>query len=139
MLTEKDKRFLQRSSARYRYAIIIGFAFALAGGLYGVWSVKQLDPERAPNPGEAFDRPIAQLAILAAPYEERLNEIEPHTEREEILLKELKARSDMTIRSFLMLFRIIFVNLVLTVGVVLIAVGLTQKQFLDIIKKVRLT
>ncbi len=111
----------------------------MAGGLYGVWNVKQLDPKRAPNPGEAFDRPIAKLAILAAPYEERLNDIEPQTEREEILLKELKAYIDITVRSFLILFRIIFVNLVLTVAVVLIAVGLTQKQFFDIIKKVQLT
>ncbi|MFQ5931216.1 MAG: hypothetical protein ACE5MM_02290 [Nitrospiraceae bacterium] len=139
MLTEKDKRFLQRASTRYRYAVIIGFALALAGGLYGIWGVQQLDPDRAPNPGEAFDRPIAQLAILAARYEEWLNQVEPQTEREETLLKQLEVQTDMIVRVFLALFRFLFASMIITAGVVFIAIGLTQKQFLDIIKKVQQT
>ena len=139
MLTEKDKRFLQRASTRYRYAAIIGFALTLAGGLYGIWGVQQLDPDRAPNPGEAFDRPIAQLAILAASYEEWLNQVEPATEREETLLKQVKFQADMTVRVFLALFRFLLASMVITAGVVFTAIGLTQKQFLDIIKKVQQT
>lgn len=139
MLTEKDKRFLQQASTRYRYAVIIGFALALAGGLYGIWGVQQLDPDRAPHPGEAFDRPIARLAILAARSEEWLNRVEPQTEREETLVKQLKFYTDMTVRVFLALFRFLFASMIMTVGAVFIAIGLTQKQFLDIIKKVQQT
>jgi hypothetical protein len=137
MLTEKDKRFLQRASTRYRYVIIIGMGLALAGGLYGIWSVQQLDPDRAPNPAEAFDRPIARLALLAARYQERLDQVEPHTEREEALLEQLKFQTDMTVRLFLAFFRFLFASMLATAGVVFIAVGLTQKQFLGIIKKVQ--
>lgn len=137
MLTEKDKRVLQRTSTQYRYAIIIGFALALAGGLYGIWGVQQLDPGRAPNPGEAFDRPIARLALLAARYQERLTQIAPETEREEKLLEQLKVQTDILVRLFLAFFRFLFASMVVTAGVVFIAVGLTQKQFLDIIKKVQ--
>lgn len=137
MLTAKDKQILQRASTRYHYAIAIGFALALAGGLYGIWGVQQLDPDRAPNPGEAFDRPIAQLAILAARYEEQLDRIEPQTAREDTLLKQLKVQTDTIVRLFLALFRVLFASMIITAGVVLIAVGLTQKQFLDIIKKVQ--
>ena len=139
MLTEKDKRFLERASTRYRHAVIIGFALALAGGLYGIWGIQQLDPDRAPNPSEAFDRPIARLAILAARYEKWLNQVEPQTEREETLVEQLKFYSDMTVRVFLALFRFLLASMIMTAGVVFVAIGLTQKQFLDIIKKVQRT
>lgn len=137
MLTAKEERFLRRVSSRHRYTIIIGFALSLAGGLYGIWGVQQLDPERAPTPYEAFDRPIAQLAFLAARYQERLRQVEPQTEREERLLTELRAQTDMTVRFLLALFRFMFASMVVTAGVIFIAVGFTEKQFLDIMRKLR--
>ncbi len=128
---------MRRASSRYRYALIIGFVLAMAGGLYGIWGVQQLDPERAPDPVEAFDRPIAQLALLAARYKERLDQVQPQTDREETLLKALKDHTHMIVRLFLTLFRFLLASMVITAGAVFIAVGLTQKQFLDIISKVR--
>ncbi len=137
MLTKEDEHFLQRVIPRHRYAIIAGFALCFAGGLYGVWGVEQLDPERAPHPHEAFDRPIARLALLAADYQERLSQFEPQTEREETLLTHLKAQTDSGVRLILMVFRFLFANLVMTAGMILLTVGLTQKQFLGIVGKFR--
>lgn len=135
MRMKKEEHFLQRASSRHRYAIITGFALCFAGGLYGVWGVQQLDPEHAPQPHEAFDRPIARLALLTLGYQERLSQLQPKTEREETLLTHLKAQTDTTIRLILMLFRFLFASMVMTAGAVFLAVGLTQKQFLDIMEK----
>lgn len=139
MLTKKEEHFLQRASSRHRYAIVTGFALCFAGGLYGVWGVQQLDPEHAPRPHEAFDRPIARLALLIVGYQERLSQLEPQTEREETLLTHLKAQTDTTVRLILMLFRFLFASMVMTAGVVFLAVGLTQKQLLGIMEKLRKT
>jgi Na+/melibiose symporter-like transporter len=79
------------------------------------------------------------LALLTLGYQERLSQLEPQTEREETLLTHLKAQTDTTIRLILMLFRLLFASMVMTAGVVFLSVGLTQKQFLDIMEKLRRT
>lgn len=137
MLTKKEEGFVQRASSRYRHAIITGFALCFVGGLYGVWGIQQLDPERAPHPHEAFDRPIARLALIAAGYQERLSQFEPQTEREATLVTHLKTQTDTAVRLILMLFRLMFTSVVMTAGAVLLTVGLTQKSFLGIIGKLR--
>ena len=137
MLTKKEQLFLQHASSRYRYAIVAGFALCFAGGLYGVWAVQQMDPERAPDPDRAFDRPIARLALVAAGYQERLSQVEPQSEREETLLAHLSTQTDTTVRLILLLIRFMFASMVMTAGVFFLAVGLTQKQFLDIAGKLQ--
>lgn len=137
MLTKQELHFLQRASSRYRYAIITGIALCVVGGLYGVWGVQQMDPERVPRPYEAFDRPIARLALVAAGYEKRLSQVEPQNEREDTLLAHLKTQTDTTVRLILVLIRFMFASMVMTAGVFFLAVGLTQKQFLGIVGKLQ--
>ncbi|MFQ5848320.1 MAG: hypothetical protein ACE5IQ_11710 [Candidatus Methylomirabilales bacterium] len=137
MLTETEERFVQRVSSRHRYTIVAGIALFVVGGLYAIWGVQQLDPKRAPNPQAAFDRPIARLALLAADYRERLDRGEPQTAREETLLTQLKTQTDMTVRLVLVLLRFLLGSMVFTGGVIVFAVGLTQRQFLGIIGKRR--
>lgn len=137
MLTKKEELFLQHVSSKHRYTIITGFVLCFAGGLYGVWAVQQMDPGRAPDPHSAFDRPIARLALLAAGYQERLSELEPQSERERTLLTHLKAQTDASVRLMLMLARFMLASMLMTVGVVFLTIGLTQKQFLDIIGKLQ--
>lgn len=139
MLTKKEEHFLQRASSRHSYAIVTGFALCFAGGLYGVWGVQQMDPERAPRPHEAFDRPIARLALLTVGYQERLSQLEPQTEREGTFLTHLKAQTDTIVRLMLMLFRFMFASMMMAAGAIFLSVGLTQKQFLHIIGKLRKT
>lgn len=137
MLTEKERRFLDGLSSRHRYTLIAGIALFCVGGLYAIWSVQQLDPERAPIPHEAFDRPIARLALLAANYQEWVKEFTPQNEREKTLLKELKAQADLTVRLMLALLRFALGSMVITAGVILFTLGLTQRQFLRIARKLR--
>jgi hypothetical protein len=137
MLTQKQEQFLHRASSRYRHAIVIGLVLCVAGGFYGLWAVQQMDPARVPHPDKAWDRPMARLALLAAESQERMDRFRPQTEREESLLRHLKTQTDATVRLILLLFRFVFASTVVTAGVVLLAVGLTQKQFLDITGKLR--
>ena len=77
--------------------------------------------------------PLARLALLFAPYHERLRQAEPETEAERILLGELDEQTTLTARLLVLLIRILFASLVLTSGLILVASGLGNRRLLAIL------
>ncbi len=134
-LTEREGRFLRAARARQRYLLIAGLLLVLAGGSYAYWGVKQAQDERAGVEQAGFDRPIARLAGLLARYRARLDQVQPDTRLEKRLLSELKAQTDLFARWVVLTFRALLGFVVVGVGVALVAVALTERQYLSIAEK----
>jgi hypothetical protein len=73
------------------------------------------------------------MALLFAPYHERLRQAEPETEAERILLGELDEQTTLTARLLVLLIRILFASLVLTSGLILLSSGLGNRRLLAIL------
>ncbi len=135
MLTERDKRCLQQVSLKHFPAIVVGLVICVTSAAYTVWGIQQMTPQQAPHPETAFDRPIARLALLMRPHQERLARMQPKIKLEQTLLNDLAQQYDMTMRLLLTLIRVILGSCGITFGLILLSVGLTQRQFLRVMKK----
>ena len=76
--------------------------------------------------------PLARLALLFAPYQERIREAEPETEAERILLEELDEQTTLSTQLLLLLVRFLFTSMVLTSGLILVSSGLGNRRLLAI-------
>ena len=76
------------------------------------------------------------MALLFAPYHERLRQAEPETEAERILLGELDEQTTLTARLLVLLIRILFASLVLTSGLILLSSGLGNRRLLAILDSI---
>jgi hypothetical protein len=125
MLSDREHGYLKRLRWRRRAAIAFGLLLTTAGGLYAIWGAGQfqadLGIEVSQERSVATWDPLARLALLFAPYHERLREAEPETEAERILIGELGEQTTLTARLVVLLIRILFASLVLTAGLILLS------------------
>jgi hypothetical protein len=73
------------------------------------------------------------VALLFAPYQQRLKEAEPETEAEGILLRELDEQTTLTTQLLVLLVRFLFASLILTTGLILITSSQANRQLLNIL------
>ena len=132
MLSEGERSYLKKLRGRRRAAIAVGLLLSLAGGLYAIWGVDQLrssfgteaDAERSASTWD----PLARLALVFAPYHERLREAQPETETERVLLEELDAQTTLSAQLLVLLIRFLFASLLLTAGLILLTSGLGDRR-----------
>jgi hypothetical protein len=141
MLSEREDSYLKRLRWRKPAAIAVGLLLTLAGGIYAIWGAGQLqsslDTEvREEQPAPTRD-PIARLALLFAPYHERLREVRPETETERILLEELPEQTTLTAQLLVLLVRFLFASLVFTTGLILLSYGLANRRLLAIVESIQ--
>lgn len=141
VLTERERRSLDRLRARQTPTLVIGAVLALAGGLYGVWGTAELKAS-TPPPGEApalsrpaFDRPIVRLGELFRPQLERLSRITPATDREARLVAELRRQTSFLAALLVALARFFLALSALTLGLLLLTAALAQRPLLGMIRK----
>jgi len=116
--------------------MILGGLLMLAGCFYTVWGARQLNPARVDDAHPAFDRPIAQLeTLLVHPQQERLRHIQPHTKQEHQLLDQLMWHTRLAGRLLVLLFRLLFGTVLVGMGATLLAIGLTEWQFVAMLDK----
>jgi hypothetical protein len=137
MLDGRERSYLRRFRWRRRAAVAMGLLLTLAGGFYAIWGAAQFRSNLGIEIGQersvATWDPLARLALLFAPYHERLQEAEPETEAERILIGELDVQTTLTARLLVLLIRILFATLVLTSGLILVSSGLGNRRLLAII------
>ena len=137
MLNEREQSYLRRFRWWRRAAIAMGLLFTLAGGGYALWGAGQfrsdLGVEVSRERSAATWDPLARLALLFAPYHERLREAEPETETESILLGELDEQTTLTTQLLVLLVRFLFASMVLTPGLILVSSGLGNRRLLAIV------
>jgi hypothetical protein len=140
MLSDRERSYLRRFRWWRRAAIVMGLLLTLAGGCYALWGAGQFRSDLGIELGQERSvgrwDPPARLALLFAPYHERLREAEPETEAESILLEELDEQTMLTARLLVLLIRILFASLVLTTGLILISSGLANRRLLAILDSV---
>jgi len=140
MLNEREQSYLRRFRWWRRAAIAMGLLFTLAGGGYALWGAGQfrsdLGVEVSRERSAATWDPLARLALLFAPYHERLREAEPETDAERVLLEELDERTTLAAGLLVLLIRILFASLVLTSGLILVSSGLANRRLLAILDSV---
>ena len=140
MLNEREQSYLRRFRWWRRAAIAMGLLFTLAGGGYALWGAGQfrsdLGVEVSRERSAATWDPLARLALLFAPYHERLREAEPETDAERVLLEELDERTTLAAGLLVLLIRILFASLVLTSGLILVSSGLANRRLLTILDSV---
>jgi len=137
MLDDRDRRYLRRLRWRGRAAIGVGLLLTLAGGCYALWGAAQFRSNLASEVDRerwvaAWDPPT-RLALLFAPYHERLEEAEPETESERLLLEELDEQTALAAGLLVLLIRFLFASLVLTVGLILLASAGPNRRLLSIL------
>ncbi len=135
MRSDAAARRVARTRARLPWLLAVGAALAIAGGAYIVWGVGQL--RNAPSPSDGFDRPVAGIAVLLAHDAARLREFRAETPREETLLRAARASSDVTARLAVLLFRVIFGQSLLLLGLLLLVQALTELTWLSIVDGLR--
>jgi hypothetical protein len=137
MLNDRERSYLRGFRWRRRAAVGMGLLLTLAGGFYAIWGAGQfrsdLSIEVSQERSVAAWDPLARLALLFAPYHERLRQAEPETEAERILLGELDEQTTLTARLLVLLVRILFASLVLTSGLILVSSGLGSRRLLAIL------
>ena len=137
MIGEREHSYLRGLRWRRRAALAIGLILTLAGGSYALWGAGQfrseLGLEVTREPSAASWDPLARIALLFAPYQERLRAAEPETEAERTLLKELDEQTTLTSQLLVLLVRFLFASLVLTGGLILFASGMGTKRLLTIL------
>lgn len=136
-LTRGEESILRRMEARHVAVFLFGALLLCSGGTYGIWATQQLKPAVAPKPAAAFDRPIARLATLFEREESRLAALHPSTIMEDQLREAMVEQTDALTRWILLVFRLLVAGLFMTAGAVSMAVGLTCRQLLPIIRKLR--
>jgi hypothetical protein len=140
MLSEREHSYLQRFRWRRRTAIAVGLLLTLAGGLYAIWGAGQfrsrLGAEVREEQSASMRDPVARLALLFAPYHERLREAQPATETERILLEELDEQTTLAAQLLVLLVRFLFASLVLTTGLILFSNGLGTRRLLAILDSI---
>jgi hypothetical protein len=140
MLNDREHSYLRGFRWRRRAAIAMGLLLTLAGGFYGIWGAGQfrsrLGTEVSEEQSASMRDPVARLALLFAPYHERLRELEPETETERILLEELDERTTLTAQLLVLLVRFLFASLVLTTGLILFSNGLGTRRLLAILDSI---
>jgi hypothetical protein len=140
MLSDREHSYLRGLRWRRRAAVVVGLILTLAGGSYAIWGAGEfraairsgVDTE----PSAATRDPLASLALLFAPYHERLRQAKPETEAERILLEELDERTTLSAQLVVLLFRFLFASLVLTSGLILFSNGLGTRRLLAILDSV---
>ena len=137
MIGERERSYLRGLRWRRRAALAIGLMLTLAGGSYALWGAGQfrseLGLEVPREPSAASWDPLARMALLFAPYKERLRAAEPETEAERTLLQELDEQTTLTSQLLVLLFRFLFASLALTPGLILVSSGLGNRRLLAIV------
>jgi hypothetical protein len=137
MIDDRERSYLRGLRWRRRAALAMGLLLTLAGGFYALWGAGQFQSELGIEAGQersvASWDPPARLALLFAPYHERLREAEPETETESILLGELDEQTTLTTQLLVLLVRFLFASMVLTPGLILVSSGLGNRRLLAIV------
>jgi len=140
MLSDREHSYLRRFRWQRRAAVAVGLILTLAGGSYAIWGAREF--RTAIRDGVAAGRsaptqdPLASLALLFAPYQERLWEANPETEAEIILLEELDERTTLSAQLLVLLVRFLFASMVLTTGLILFSNGIATRRLLAILDSV---
>jgi hypothetical protein len=137
MLSDRERSYLRGLRWRRRVAVAVGMLLIVVGGFYGIWGAGQfrsrLDVEVGEERSASIRDPVARLALLFAPYQDRLREAEPETEAERVLLAELGEQTAISAQLLVLLVRFLFASLVLTGGLILFASGMGTKRLLTIL------
>jgi hypothetical protein len=140
MLSDREQSYLRRFRWWRRAAIAMGLLLTLVGGCYALWGAGQfrsgLGIDGSRERSAATWDPLARMALLFAPYQERLREAEPETDAERTLLEELDEQTTLASGLLVLLIRILFASLVLTSGLILVSSGLANRRLLAILDSV---
>ena len=140
MVDDRERRYVRGLRWRRRAALALGLVLTIAGGSYAFWGAGQFRSELGIETGRersvASWDPLARLALLFAPYHERLREAEPETETESILLEELDEQTTLTTQLLVLLVRFLFASVLLTSGLILVSSGLRNRRLLAIVDSV---
>jgi hypothetical protein len=140
MLDDRERSYLRRFRWWRRAAVAVGLLLTLAGGGYALWGAGQFRSdfgvEVSRERSAATWDPLARLALLFAPYQERLREAEPETDAERMLLGELDEQTALASGLLVLLIRFLFASLVLTTGLILISSGMANRRLLAILDSV---
>jgi len=140
MLDDRERSYLKRFRWWRRAAVAVGLLLTLAGGGYALWGAGQfrsnLGVEVSRERSAATWDPLARMALLFAPYQERLREAEPETDAERMLLEELDEQTALASGLLVLLIRFLFASLVLTTGLILISSGTANRRLLAILDSV---
>ena len=135
MLHDRDARTLSRLRTLQRPTLVAGALLFLLGAGYMLWSVDRLHGTPVVAERDAFDRPIAALARLAAAADERLGRVQPMTPLETSLLDDLRTRTETTGRLALLVLRLLVGSVIVTAGLALLATALAQRPLLGILRR----
>ncbi len=133
-LTRYEERTLRLMTTRHTAVICVGFAAMVIGGVYGIWGVQQLDREHAPDPGAAFDRPIARIAT-AFESKQGLDGVTPESDLEKELLMRVVIAEDLVARLFMTLMRLLISGFIMGFGAAMLAWGIGARSFSRILAK----
>lgn len=137
MLSDREQSYLRGLRWRRRAAIVVGLLLIAIGSSYGIWGAGQLrsrlDVEVAEVRSAPTWDPLAKLALVFAPYQDRLSEAVPETEAERVLLAELAEQTALSAQLVVLLFRYLFASLVLTAGFILLSSGIGTRRLLSIL------
>lgn len=132
---EEDAGFLRRAAVQYKWTLAVGMLLLVLGPAYAIWGVAQADPERTPHPRATFDAPIARLANLTSAGTAPLPV--PRNEREEALVAAVNQHRDMSGRVLVLLLRVLISSMTVGLGLVAVAIAVTQKRFLLVIARMQ--
>jgi hypothetical protein len=135
MLHERDARTLHRARRWQRRMLGVGALLFLLGALYMLWAVDRVHSVPASAEPDAFDRPVAALARLLQPAQERLAQVRPITQLEGSLLEQLKNQTDVNGRLMLLVLRLLVGSVVATAGLALLATALARWPLLGIFRR----
>jgi hypothetical protein len=107
----------------------------LAGASYSLWAVARLQDTPVVLETEAFDRPVAHLAGIAAARLARLARTETKTPLELTLLAEAHRNGDVAARATLCLLRLLFAFTSITIGFGLLAWTIGRAPLLSILAR----
>jgi hypothetical protein len=141
MLSDREHRYLRGLRWRRRAALGLGLLLAAAGGLYAIWGAGQFRASvgtavEAQGLPATWD-PLARLALLFAPYHERLRQAAPETEVERMLLDELDEQTTLSAQLVVLLVRVLFASLVLTSGLILFSSAAGTGRLLAILERIQ--
>jgi hypothetical protein len=136
-LSERDERLLRRLDRTQPVAAIAGLILVLLGAAYLAWALLHFDPKGDPKLDPGFDRPVARIATLFAPYQSFLERIETQTPLEARLVKSLSRGMNLCAGLMLLLVRALFGSGLILTGLAAMTVFVERRRLLHVVGRLR--
>jgi len=138
MLDPKEELMIKRVKSMITPMIIFGFLLIILSASYSLWAIAQVDPSKALNPKDAFDRPVSRLALIGENrFDTWLNQVEAQTKLEISLVIKLIESNKQIGRLILLLTRIVIGLFLFNIGIMILIYSLSWKESLKMIDKLK--